>query len=115
MPNPTPGSVYVNKLLTDQSIAYVQSDDNFAALKAAPPTPAVLQSGLVAKYSKEDFLQVNMAPRAAGERSREGGYRTDNTLTYNCGDFALSRPVTDQERANSQDPYQPDRDTTVYL
>jgi hypothetical protein len=113
--NPTPQDVFVNQLLTNFSVAYVQDQKNFAALQAAPIVAVERQSGLFAKYNKGDFMRIDVQKRAPGTVAAESGYRTDNTSTYNCDVFGLRRPISDEERGNQQEPYKADRDTTAWL
>lgn len=115
MPNPVGSDQYVDQLMTDMSVAYVQKDTAFAAHRAAPIVPVKLQGGLFAKYDKGDFNRLQMAKRADGKPAAQGGYRTDNSGTYFCHEYALDVPIGRQERANAVPPYDPARDKTLFL
>ncbi len=115
MPNPTPSAVYVDELLTDVSVAFIQSSTNYVASRFAPVVGVNIQSGIFPQYSRADFLRSEMQKRAPGSRYARVGYRTDNTLTYNCEEFGAERPVDDQERANQSGGYDADSDTTIFL
>mgnify|MGYP001572383948 CR=1 FL=1 len=115
MPNPTPSAVYVDELLTDISVAYVQSSTNYVASRFAPTVEVQKQSGIVPQYSRADFLRSEMQKRAAGSGYARVGYRTDNTLTYLCEEFGAEHPIDDAVRANASGSYDADRDATIYL
>lgn len=115
MANPTPRSQHVNKLLTDISIAYVQDEGNYIADKIFPILPVAKQSDLYATYKKEDFLRLEVQPRAAGTESAGGGYRVDLTGQYFAMKYGLHKDVTDDDKNNADDPFDPERDAAIYL
>ena len=57
MASPTAGDVWVNRPLTNLSLAWIQSQANFIADKVAPAMPVQNQSGLIWRYNKDDFLR----------------------------------------------------------
>ncbi|MCI0544992.1 MAG: hypothetical protein L0Z49_11195 [Actinobacteria bacterium] len=115
MPNPTPGSVHVNGLLTDISVAFIQSSTKFVAPKVFPMVGVQKQSDVYATYSRADFFRDEVERRAAGSAYRRLGYRTDNTANYRCEEFGAEHPIDDQLRANADAPYNPERDAVQFL
>lgn len=115
MPLPTPSDVHVNRLLTNVSVAYMQSPSNFACAQAVPLIPVQKQADIYSVYTRSYFYRRQMAKRAAGAESAGGGYAVDNTNTYFCDKWALHRDITDDERANQDQPYDADKDTTEFL
>lgn len=114
MPLPTPGDVHVDVLLTNISVAYMNSADNFVADKVFPRVPVQHRSGKYATYSKADFLRDEMKYRAPGSVSAGGGFRT-STANYFAEVFAYHVDVDDQTVANATVPFEPVRDATQYI
>jgi hypothetical protein len=112
--NPTVSQVHVNRPLTNISIAYVQSADNFIADKVFPQVPVSKKGDQYFIYSREDFNRIEAQVRAAGTESAGSGYNL-TTDTYLAAVLALHKDIDDQERANSDNPLMPDRDATTYL
>lgn len=115
MPNPTPGAVHVNGLLTDISVAFIQEQDKFVAPRVFPMVPVEQKSDIYAQYNRGDFMRDEVQQRAAGAPYVRLGYRTDNTATYNCFEYGAEHPIDDQVRANASGPYNPEVDGVKYL
>lgn len=115
MPNPTGGSLYVDRLATDLSVGYVQSDSKFVADKVFPMVPVALRSGVYAKYNRHDFWRDEVRERFAGGAAARTGYRTDNSNTYYCDEFALAFALDDQVRASADGPYNPEQEAVMLL
>jgi len=113
---PTPGltDMHINSYLTDVSVAYVQSANNFIADKVFPAIPVQKKSDTYAIFDRGDFLRDEMQKRGPGAESAGGGYRVSND-TYSCDVFAFHKDVADQERANADSPFAPDRDAATFL
>lgn len=114
MPNPTPGSVHVDSLLTDISVANIQSSTKFVATRVFPPVSVSKQSGLYATYDKGDLLRDEAAKRAPGAPAHRTGYRT-GTASYIADEWALAHAIDDQVKANSDDPFMPRQDAVTVL
>jgi hypothetical protein len=112
--NPTPSDVHINRSLTNISIAFMQSADTFIASKLFPAVPVMKQSDLFFKYNKGDFLRIEGKRRAPGTESAGGGYDigTDN---FFCHEYSLHKDVTWNERDNSDEPLNADRDATEWV
>lgn len=115
MPSPTSSQVHINRLLTNISVAYVQSADKFAALRVFPGINVPNKSDRYAVYDRGDFLRDAMEVRAPSSESAGGGYSVDLTNNYSCTRYAYHVDVDDDTRGNSDSPLQPDRDAAVYL
>jgi hypothetical protein len=81
MPQPTQGSVHVNRPLTMISVAYMQDQAEFIADKVFPVVPVDKQSDLYYVYTKNDWFRDEAKPRAAGTESAGGGYNLSTTAT----------------------------------
>ena len=106
MYTPTPGDVHVNTPLTQISIAYLQSQDQFVAAQMCPVIPVTKQSDRYYTYNRGDFFRDQMQKRAPGTPAASVGYRLDNTPTYFCDVWAEaethSGPVARQRRRGPQ-------------
>lgn len=115
MPNPTVSSVHVDSLLTDISVAFVQSSTNYVATRVFPVVPVEKKTDIIPQLSRADFLRSELTARAPGSPYNRIGYRTDNTLTYACQEYGGEHAIDDQERANESGSYSADTDTAIFL
>lgn len=114
MPNPAPGDVHVNGLLTNVSVAFLNAPNAFVADTVFPRLPVQKQSDVFAVYNRADMLRDEMQLRGPGSESAGGGYRT-STDSYRCDVWAFHKDVDDQTLANTDAPYNAFRDATVYV
>jgi len=111
MPSPTPSDVHVDKMLTNISVAYAQSRENYVADKVFPMVPVAKQSDRYFLYSKGDLLRDDAKERAPGTESAGSGVSIDNTPSYYCPVVSYHEDVSDQLRANADIPLNPFRDS----
>lgn len=112
MGKPTPSDVHVNRPLTNVSIAYAQSAENYIADKVFPRVPVSKQSDRYFTFDKGDLLRDEVTERAPGTQSSGSGVAIDNTPSYNCPVYAHHEDVSDQLVANADSPLSPKRDAT---
>lgn len=112
MAQPTPGDVHVNRNLTNISIAYFQNATNFVANRAGHSIPVERQTDLIQRFKKGAFYRNEMKIRAPGAESAGGGFDLDTSLTYSCPVRAYHSDITDQSRANTDQPLNQDRSHT---
>lgn len=110
MPNPTKGSVHVNRPLTNISVAYANTG-GFVAGEAFPQVPVAKQADSYFKYTKGDWLRAQAEQRAPGTESAGSGWNL-TTDTYNATVKAIHKDIADQQRANQDSPLQLDQDAT---
>lgn len=115
MPNPVGTSLYVNQLLTNVLVAYVQSDTKFVAQQVFPRVPVEQRSGIVPQWDRGDMLRDEMQRREPGSAYNRGGMRTDNTVTFYCNGWGLEFPVPFEHRQLQSNPYDLDRAAAIYL
>ncbi len=113
--NPTAGDVHVNTPLTNISIAYLQSADNFVATKVFPNIPVTKQSDRYYTYDRGEFNRDEAKERAPGTESAGGSYSVDNTPTYFCKVYAFHKDVPDQIRGNADAVLNLDNEATEYV
>lgn len=114
MPNPTPGDLHVDRLLTELSVSWVQDSGAFVANRVFPIVPVKKQSDLYAVYDKGYFYRDEMQERPLGGEAKEAGYGV-STATYRCTEDALAHKVDDRVRANADQPLDPDRAAMRFL
>lgn len=112
---PTPGDVHVNAPLTNISIAYIQSAENFIASRVFPNIPVQKQSDRYYTYDRGMFNRDEMRERAPATESSGSGYTVDNTPTYYCPVYALHHDVPDEVRDNADAALNPDREATIFV
>lgn len=114
MPQPTPSQVHVNRPLTNISISFMNQRADYVADKVFPAISVSKQSDLYYIYNKEQWLRSDAQKRAPGSESAGSGFEM-STGSYRADVWALHKDVADQERSNSDDPIDLDRDSTEFL
>jgi hypothetical protein len=114
MPQPTSYDVHVDAVLTNISVAYIQSSNKFMSTQAFPVVPVEKQSDLYYKYTKNDWFRDEAQRRADGTESSGSGYGL-STDSYRCDVWAFHKDVGDQMRANADNPLKPDTEATQFV
>lgn len=96
---PTPGDVHVNKPLTNLSIAYMQSQDNFVARRAFPIVSSDHMSDRYYVYDVGTFNRDSMKKRAAGAETAEITHELSDTA-FTCDVWGVHENVADQSVSN---------------
>lgn len=112
---PTASDVHVNTPLSNVSIAYVQRETDWIALKTSPVVPSLKQTDRYFEYDKADWLRDEAEKRAPASESAGGGWRLDNTANFSCDVFAYHKDVDDQIRANQDAAINLDRDAAEFV
>lgn len=111
MANPVLRSMAVDKILTQFSIAY--RNENYISEMIMPVIKVKERSGKFAKYNKDNLkFEFNML-RAPGTQARTFDYGVSQG-TYTAEEHALEKIVPDEFVDNSDDPYDPKRDATMF-
>lgn len=111
---PSRSDVHVNRPLTNISIAFVQSSDNFVAARVFPNVPVLKRSDVFFEYDRGEFNRDEMKERAPGTESAGGTYDIGND-TYFARTRAYHRDVPDELRDNADDPINLDREATIFV
>lgn len=110
---PGAGEVHVDALLTNMSIGYKN------ALYIAPSLfPVVLvnkRSDIVPKYGKSAWARDEAKELGEREPPPVGGYNVDVTDTYYCREYGFAHFVGDARRANTDLPFDADRDGMEFV
>lgn len=111
---PSPSDVHVDQVLTNFSIAYLQSTDEFVAGKVFPTITVNKQSDKYAKFKKGFAMKDAMQKRAPGTESSGGGWEYE-TDTYFCDVYAHHKDIDNQTKANADSWASLDKATSEYL
>jgi hypothetical protein len=111
---PTQSDVHVNAPLTNVSVAYIQSQEDFIADKVFPMVPVDKQTDLYWTYTKNDWFRDEAKRRAPSTESAGGGYNL-STDSYSCEVYAFHKDISDQVRANADSMIDCDRDATMFV
>jgi len=112
---PTSSAVHVNAPLTNISVAYIQSQEDFIADKVFPLVPVDKQTDIYWTYTKNDWFRDEAKQRGPAAESAGGGYNLDSTATYSCKVYAFHKDIPDQVRANCDAAIDVDRDATMFI
>ncbi len=110
---PDSSDVHVNTLLTNISVGY--RNGVYVADQVFPLVPVMKQSDLYTVYNKSDWLRDEMVARAPGAEAAEAGWSVDNTASYYAKSYALKKMIPDEVRDNADQPFDMDRDATVFV
>lgn len=114
MPQPTAQSVHLDAILTNISVAYIQSGMDFISTKAFPVVPVEKQTDKYYVYRKNDWFRDEAKRRADATESAGSGYNMDRDA-YSCDVFAFHKDVGDQARKNADSPLDLDRDASMFV
>lgn len=115
MPQPTRGDVHVNRPLTNMSLAWLQDQSSFVARRAFRELAVLKQSDSYFEYDKKQWFRSDARIRAPGTESAGSGYTINSDNTYSARVRAIHKDVSDQIRANADQPIQPDREATEFV
>lgn len=114
MPQPTRADIHVDAPLTDFSIAYLQSQDDFIATKAAPIVLVDKQTNKYFKFDKDAWLRDEAKQRKSSEETAGSGY-TLSTDSYSCDLFGFHKDIDDFDRRNADSPLDLDVAATEFV
>lgn len=114
MAQPTAGDVHVDAILSNITIAEMQSASEFVAPQIFPILDVAKQSDKYYKYTRADWYREEAQLRAPGTESAGGkyGFSTDS---YYCDVFAVHKDIDAQIRANADDVLDLDREAAEWV
>lgn len=113
MPQPNPGDLHIDTLLTQVSIAYQNAE--YIADQIAPIVPVNKQSDIIPKYDQSHWFRDEARVRPPGAMGARGGWTVDNTNKYFCDRWSYGHEVPDDVRDNADAVYNLDRDSTEFV
>lgn len=112
---PTKGQAHIDRALTNMSVAYMQDESAFIADKVFPKIPVTKQSDVYFVYNKGDFFRDEARVRSGAAESVGGEYGVESSDPYYCRVHAFHKDVTEQDRANHDEPLDADTDATDFV
>lgn len=104
MPLPTVNDVQaVEPVLQNMLVGYINAESRFVAERVFPPVAVDKDSGTFYVFTKKYWFLDEMEERAPGQQYPRGDFAVE-TDTYKTLQYALSRVIPDETRANSQIP-----------
>lgn len=114
MPQPTLGQVHIDAILSNISVAYMQSQSRFIAGQVFPVVPVDKKSNKYFVYRKNDWFRDEAQRRADATESAGSGFNID-TDDYSCDVWSIHKDVGDQVVANADNPLSPERDAAQFV
>lgn len=114
MAQPTTGSVHVDALLTNLSVAYIQKQENFLATKVAPIVPVDRQSDKYAIYTKNDWFRDEAKLRTGSQESVGSGYNI-STTTYFADVYSIHKDIDKHTRLNADPVFNLENDAVEFV
>lgn len=111
---PTPNSVFIDPLLSDVAVAYMQSADRFISSKVFPSVPVQYPHGKYDIYDRDSWYRIAAKPRGPAEESAGSGY-TLRQGTYNVPVEAVHKDLDAQTVASAMPPEDPRRNSTRWV
>jgi hypothetical protein len=112
---PTMQDAHIDRALTNMSVAYLQDASTFIADKVFPTVPVKRQSDIYYQYNKGDFMRDEAQVRGAATESAGGDYGVEAQDPYYCRKHAFHKDVTEEERANYDEPLDADQDANEFI
>lgn len=112
---PTKAQAHIDKALTNISVAYMQDESAFIADSVFPKIPVKKQSDVYFIYNKGDMFRDEAQVRGAATESVGGEYGVEASDPYYCKVWAFHKDVTEQDRANYDEPLDCDQDATDFV
>lgn len=114
MPQPTLSDVHVDRALTDLSVRYTQSAEEFIASKVFPVVKVSNRSDKYFTYDRSYWFRSDAQLRGPATESAGSGYAI-GTDSFSCDVYAVHKDLDDQTRANADSPITMDRDATEFV
>jgi hypothetical protein len=93
----------VDPILTNLVHGYMNAQEDFVATRALAPVAVTEKSGTFFKFDKKYWFTDEMEERAPGAPYARSGFGV-STDTYATSQWALAKPIADEDRASSQLP-----------
>jgi hypothetical protein len=97
------------------SVLYAQSETDFCSASVFPICPVQKQSDRYFKYDKFGWFSTQAQKRASGTESAGTGFNIDSTPSYYADIYAVHKDVSDDLRANQDEPLNCDLDATRFV
>ena len=110
---PGTDDVHRDVLLTNMSVGYRNAF--YIARRLFPEVLVNAQSDIVPKYDKSHWFRLQAKTLSEREPPPVTGYSIDMTDTYYCKEWGIGHFISDRRRANTDVPFNADRDGSMWL
>jgi hypothetical protein len=110
---PAASDVHVNKMLTNILVGYRNSQ--FIADEIFPIVRVTKQTDIVPAMKQSSSFRDEATPLGEAGVAPRVGYEVDTTDTYRCERYGLAHAISDDRRANEDDPFDSDEAATMLL
>jgi hypothetical protein len=105
--------LHVDAMLTNMSIAYV--NEMYIANQVFPEVTVQRRSDIIPAYDKSSWFRNEARRLSATEAPPVGGYTVNKDMTYYCFEYGIGHLIPDETRANTDRPFDPDKDGMAWL
>jgi hypothetical protein len=113
MDMPGSGDVHVNMLMTNMSVGYINT--LYIAGALFPTVMVVKRSDIIPWYTKSAWFRDEAQELSEREAAPISGYGVDTSHTYFCREYGVGHFIGDARRANTDQPFDADRDGTRWV
>jgi len=110
--NPLAQDLHIDQFLTNVIIG--ARNASYIVDSICPIVPVLKQSNVVPRFNRSFFFRDDGQYRAPGTKSQGGGFTVDKTLTYFCDRWSFRFEITDEQRDNTDAPWDLDRDGALF-
>ncbi len=110
---PAANDVHVNKMLTDVSVGYRNSE--YIADQIFPMVMVTKQTDIIPFYKQSAFFRDEAGVIGEGGKAPQAGYEVDTSNTYYCAKYGIKHFISDDRRANEDAPFNSDQDATFLV
>jgi len=114
MASPTASDLHISRPLTNITVAFMQSADQYIADKVFPNIPVDHKSDKYYIYTRDSWNRVQAKPRARATESAGGGWDVDEA-TYSAVRYAFHKDIDDQDRDNQDEQFNIDREAAEFV
>jgi hypothetical protein len=114
MPQPTANSAFIDPLLGDVAVAYMQDATQFISGRVFPTVPCQYPHGQYDNYDRADWYRIAAKPRGPGEESAGGGYTISQSV-YSIVPEAVHSDLDAQLVASAMPPEDPRKNKTRWV
>src|SRR5579862_495584 len=109
---PLSSQLHINRPLTNLLISY--RNPQYLADQLFPILPVQKKSDIIPKYLQSAFFRDDAKLRAEGTKSQGSGFQVDTSATYFCNRYSFRFEIADEQRDNTDQPFDLDRDGAIF-
>lgn len=111
----TQSMVHIDRPLTNISIAYIQSTDDFIATRVFPQVPSLKQSDIFFSYDRSYWMRTGAQLRAPATESAGGGFKIDANNTFYCKKYSFHMDLAEEVLVSADDPLNINKSATEFV